>query len=228
VNRYLYLVKNLRAIYIPIDDKEQDNRVSKLLKKFYRYRIVGVPVWYCKGEQNICDTKPFYKLDEFDELERILDHLFRNEWLKNTVVSSYFVVPIVSGFKQLNNIIKCIEPVVEYRHSGDIEERDIKFNIRLGDYAMTDFLNDLISFTKEMLSEDMPFEQLAKLRADRMKDDFNKRYWRLIESNEKRGSEISLTILYIDVFKSLYDYGISIGIINKFPLLFNASIIILL
>lgn len=233
MHKYLYLVKNMRCIFVPFKGKSL-NSVIKFLRKNYRNRCVGIPRWFLEENADLPGKKPFVEIDFLDKTkEQILSST--GPILKTIILSCHYVVPIISVM-EFNEIINDKEgTIINFSFSGQLSDRDKKFNIRLGDYAMTDFLIELVEETKNWIEGSSNgtarIDGLLSIREEKIRNDFEKRFWRLSKGgNNSRGK--TLIVVYFDPLRYMFSQGYSCdiiaGLLKKFPHLFNVCIMLLL
>lgn len=167
---FLYLIKNLRGI-LYFSPKVDPSKELNWLKKKFRYRDLG-----------ISET---IKIEGAWQRLKILKKIVDNPALDSLYLASLYVAPlIILKEESLEEFEECI--VASKKFTGTLSDRDIKFNIRLVNYAITDFYEKAIELA---LKQD--FEGRSKLA---IKD--IKRYWRMEEN--KKGKTV---IVYLDPLK---------------------------
>jgi len=164
---YLYLVKNLRGIIYFSKGVEPGLELDWLKRKF-RYRILGI-------SQNLevkTNWKRLHVLPRIEDDPR-LDSLFQ---------ASKFICPLLvlkeDSLGDLRNLI-----IAELKTEENLDNRDLKFNIRLANYSITDFYLKAIELAKKRDIEGRKELALKDL----------KRFWRIKESAGGR-----TLIAYID------------------------------
>lgn len=163
----LYLVKNLRGVIYLSKDVSPEKEVEWLKRKF-RYRELGVSE----------TLKLKLKWKKLLTLPRIVE----NPVLDSLVQASSFVCPLIvlkeESLKDFKNAIVAILKTTE-----KLGDKDLKFNLRLANYAITDFYVKSIELA---LQSDLDGrERLAK------KD--LKRFWRIPENTNGK-----TLVAYID------------------------------
>ncbi len=155
--QYLYLVKNLRGI-VYFSQGLDVNKELDWLKRKFRYRDLGI-------SETLKLEKKWKKLIELPQIveDPALDSLFQ--------ASRFLCGLIVLKEKSLDDFRKGI--IVKLKTNEKLSDKDLKFNLRLLDYAITDFYLESIELGKKS-----NLEGRRKLAEEDLK-----RYWR-IESDE--------------------------------------------
>ncbi|MEM2093292.1 MAG: hypothetical protein QXE16_03305 [Candidatus Bathyarchaeia archaeon] len=167
VAKHLYLVKNLRGIIYFSEDFDVKQEISWLKSKF-RYRELG-------ASEILGIGSTWKKL-------LILPNIVENRELDSILQASRFLCPlIVLKEKSLEKLEEAI--IARLKTKDKFSDRDLKFNIRLVNYAITDFYLKSLELAKAL---DM--EGRKKLAEKDLK-----RFWR-IKADEK-GKTI---IAYLD------------------------------
>ncbi len=218
-HQFLYLVKNLRAVAF-LDssiDAEENLALLKWLGVRYRNRRVG----FC-GVLNVnsfpIDIRkrlarppfvPLFVPNEIMEMGSNFRLMEDNLW-QQMLAAAFYVSPLVGVLS--NNTLVENHPACIWSSGalGVADDRDRKFNIRLGDYAMTDFLQDLLPATLNRIANLPADDQKRTLLAERLQravEDGRKRYWRLFESSAatEGESEENIAIYYLDPLKFLLE-----------------------
>jgi len=160
-----YFVKNLRGIVYFKGEVCCDNEI-KWLKRHFKYRSLGIHKDLWKEDLN------FVKLEL-----RKYESKFKNLALKSLLLASYYLVPlIILKIQSLQDFEDFL--VYEFKIKEKLEDREIKRNIRLVNYSITDYC------LKKENHEDL------------IKSDL-KRFWRLKESKDGKPF-----IAYLDATKA--------------------------
>lgn len=168
---YLYLVKNLRGI-IYFSDKSKAEKEIEWLKRKFRYRKLGIAK----------SLKEKSKLKLWDKLE-ILSLPFEvnlklNSEIESMLLASSFLSPLLilkeETLTKLSNFL-----ILGLKTKEVLDDRELKRNIRLANYSITDFYLKAIKADRK--------EKVKIAREDL------KRFWRIKESKE--GKSI---IVYLD------------------------------
>ncbi len=164
---YPYLVKNLRGI-VYFSEKVNAEKELEWLKKKFRYRDLGVSETLKLKEK----WKRLITLSRIDE----------NPAIDSAFQASFFLCPlIILKEKSLRDFEKGI--VAKLKTSQKLSDKELKFNLRLVNYSITDFYLKAIELGKK--------HDLEKRKELAEKD--LKRFWRIEES--KKGKVL---IAYID------------------------------
>lgn len=233
MHRYLYLMKNMRCIFVPYGG-ESLNHAIKFIRKSYRNRCVGVPRWFLEGNAELIGKKPFVEINLSDELKEQLPSP-DDSVLKTVILSCHYIVPIVSTREFIRTIKDREGTIINFSFSGQLDDRDKKFNIRLGDYAMTDFLIELVEETRNWFEKNpngtSKIETLFSIRKEKIKSDFKKRFWRLSDT-ENHPPEEFFSVIYFDPLRDMlsqsYSYNTIANLTKKFSHLLNACVMLLL
>jgi len=170
-SEYLYLVKNLRGI-IYFSDKSKAEKEIEWLKRKFRYRKLGIAK----------SLKEKSKLKLWDKLE-ILSLPFEvnlklNSEIESMLLASSFLSPLLilkeETLTKLSNFL-----ILGLKTKEVLDDRELKRNIRLANYSITDFYLKAIKADRK--------EKVKIAREDL------KRFWRIKESKE--GKSI---IVYLD------------------------------
>lgn len=164
---YLYLVKNLRGI-IYFSEKVEVERELDWLRRKFRYRELGI-------SENLKIEKTWKKLVVLPRIERdpVLDSLFQ--------ASSLLCPLIILKQESLKDFEKGI--IAELRTKKKLNDRELKFSLRLVNYSITDFYLRAIK-----LGKNFNLDERKKLAEKELK-----RFWRVKKSEEGR-----VLIVYID------------------------------
>jgi hypothetical protein len=164
---HLYLVKNLRGIIYTSKNVSPEVELEWLKKKF-KYRILGV-------SETLNLSLKWSRL-------LILPKIVEDPALDSLFQASRFVAPLIilkeKSLKDFKNAI-----VVSLKTKEKLDDKDLKFNIRLVNYAITDFYLNSIELA---LQSDI--EGRKKLAEKDLK-----RFWRI--SRSTKGKTL---ITYID------------------------------
>lgn len=170
-SEYLYLVKNLRGI-IYFSNKSKAEKEIEWLKRKFRYRKLGIAK----------SLKEKSKLKLWDKLE-ILSLPFEvnlklNLEIESMLLASSFLSPLLilkeETLTKLSNFL-----ILGLKTKEVLDDRELKRNIRLANYSITDFYLKAIKADRK--------EKVKIAREDL------KRFWRIKESKE--GKSI---IVYLD------------------------------
>ncbi|RLE11470.1 hypothetical protein DRI96_06130, partial [Candidatus Aerophobetes bacterium] len=130
-SEYLYLVKNLRGI-IYFSDKSKAEKEIEWLKRKFRYRKLGIAK----------SLKEKSKLKLWDKLE-ILSLPFEvnlklNSEIESMLLASSFLSPLLilkeETLTKLSNFL-----ILGLKTKEVLDDRELKRNIRLANYSITDF-----------------------------------------------------------------------------------------
>ena len=199
MHEFLYLVKNLRGILVlPATNAVDPEPLIKWLGLRYRNRKIG----YCLLGARTGDTEtteaatstalrrlqkqPFVALSLPKEFEELV-HLFPaplQPWLTQAFLSNLYGGPLILPATVMADTIPAAGIHRSLLVDAELSHTDLKFNIRLADYAMTDFLQSLIPGTLAELAPAASAGDLAgllELRRAAAEGDGNARYWRLLE-----------------------------------------------
>jgi hypothetical protein len=167
VPKQLYLVKNLRGIIYFSKNVSVESELEWLKKKF-KYRVLGIS----ETIKAQVEWKRLLTLEKIVE-DPVLDSLFQ---------ASKFVSPLIilkeKSLKDFKNAV-----IVSLKANEKLDDRKLKFNIRLVNYAITDFYLKSIELA---LQHDL---QARKKLAE--KD--LRRFWRIPQSSKGK-----TLIAYID------------------------------
>ncbi len=156
--RFLYLVKNLRGILYYSEQREQE---LDWLKRKLRYREVAI-------SETLPMPSKWRKLVVLPKIEDdpVIDTLLN--------ANRYIVPLILLGTSALKSLKKGI--VAELKTKQKFSDRELKFNLRLVNYAITDFYVKSIE-----LAEKQRLREREKLARTDLK-----RFWRI--QQDPRGS----------------------------------------
>jgi len=165
--QYLYLVKNLRGIIYFSKEVDPSRELNWLRRKF-RYRDLGV-------SENLGIEVKWKKLVILPPVvdDPALDSLYQ--------ASRFLCGLILLKERSLEDFRRAV--VAEWRTKEELSDRDLKFNLRLIDYAVTDLYLRSIELGKKG-----DLEGRKKLALEDLK-----RYWRV--KSEESGRTL---IAYID------------------------------
>ena len=162
-----YLIKNLRGIVYHSNNIDPKDEINWLKRKF-KYRELGI-------SENL---KAYSKWKRLVVLPRIV----QDAVLDSVLQASRFLCPLLvlkeQSLSSLENAI-----IARLRTNEKLSDKDLKFNIRLVNYAITDFYIKSIELGKQSNMESR--KELAK------KD--LKRFWRIKTSEDGK-----TLIAYID------------------------------
>ncbi|MEM2335954.1 MAG: hypothetical protein QXR79_00290 [Candidatus Bathyarchaeia archaeon] len=166
-HQHLYLVKNLRGIIYLSRDVSPEKEVEWLKRKF-RYRELGVSE----------TLKLELKWKKLLTLPKIVD----NPVLDSLILASSFVCPLIvlkeESLKDIENAV-----VASLKTKEKLGDKDLKFNLRLVNYAITDFYTKSIELA---LHSDLDGRK-------RLAEKDLKRFWRIPENTSGK-----TLIAYID------------------------------
>ncbi|MEM0007482.1 MAG: hypothetical protein QXP16_02360 [Candidatus Bathyarchaeia archaeon] len=166
-HQHLYLVKNLRGIIYLSRDVSPEKEVEWLKRKF-RYRELGVSE----------TLKLELKWKKLLTLPKIVD----NPVLDSLILASSFVCPLIvlkeESLKDFENAV-----VASLKTKEKLGDKDLKFNLRLVNYAITDFYTKSIELA---LHSDLDGRK-------RLAEKDLKRFWRIPENTSGK-----TLIAYID------------------------------
>ncbi|KYH42807.1 MAG: hypothetical protein AYL33_000300 [Candidatus Bathyarchaeota archaeon B63] len=218
--RYVSLLKNLRGVAFFDPDAPFPLEEVKWLKKRYKYRNIGIPqslMAAIKPEmRNLLRGRPFEVLDsplpEIEELIRRVSEA-RPEFPRYvieslTLTSCYVNALIILGRESL----PILDPFIAWalRSTAELDEVEVKRNLRIIGYAITDFHNEnseeaygMLRSTAERIrrGEDPAevrgeIEEFTEERGRLARDDGEKRFWRLRQAG---GGEERIVIAYLDL-----------------------------
>ncbi|MEM3597096.1 MAG: hypothetical protein QXJ53_03080 [Candidatus Bathyarchaeia archaeon] len=165
----LYLVKNLRGILYFSCDIDPKVEIDWLKGKF-RYREIGV------------SESLGMKLNQKWKKLAVLPKIEDDETLDSLLQASKFICPLIILKEESLNAFKNAV-VVSLKTKEKLSDKDLKFNIRLVNYAITDFYLKSIELAK--LSDMDGRRKLAEQDL--------KRFWRIKPSEEGK-----TMIAYVD------------------------------
>jgi hypothetical protein len=129
----LYLVKNLRGVVFFSREVNPEAEV-KWLKRKFKYRELGI-------SENLKLTDKWKKLV-------ILPRIEENEVLDSLFQASRFICPlIILKEKSLNTFNKAV--VARLKTEEKLSDKDLKFNLRLANYSITDFYLKSIQLARQ-------------------------------------------------------------------------------
>jgi hypothetical protein len=218
--RYVSLLKNLRAVAFLDPDVQFPHEEVRWLKKRYRYRNVGISQSLMAalkpGTRDLLKGKPFEVLDpplpEIEELMKIIQELEPGvpEYVIESLIltSCYVNALVVLGRESL----PVLDPLIAWalRSTAELNEVEVKRNLRIIGYAITDFHNENAGKAYEVLrstaekikkGEDpsevrREIEKFTEERKRLARVDGEKRFWRLRRAS---GEEERMVIAYLDV-----------------------------
>ncbi|MDQ7054398.1 MAG: hypothetical protein Q9P14_16465 [candidate division KSB1 bacterium] len=222
MHEFLYLVKNLRGILVlPVTNAADPEPLIKWLGLRFRNRKIG---YYLPGARarnreaaeptssialKRLQKQPFVALSLPKELEELV-HQFSapfRPWLTQAFLANLYGSPLILPAATMAETIPAAGIHWSLAVDAELSAADLKFNIRLADYAMTDFLQSLIPGT---LAELVPAASagdlagLLELRKAAAEGDGNARYCRLLElSPDATGPH--LQVMYFDWLPLLAD-----------------------
>jgi len=162
-----YLIKNLRGIVYHSNNIDPKDEINWLKRKF-KYRELGI-------SENL---KAYSKWKRLVVLPRIV----QDAVLDSVLQASRFLCPLLvlkeQSLSSLENAI-----IARLRTNEKLSDKDLKFNIRLVNYAITDFYIKSIELGKQSNMES---------RKEMAKKDL-KRFWRIKTSEDGK-----TLIAYID------------------------------
>jgi hypothetical protein len=218
--RYVSLLKNLRAVAFLDPNVPFPHEEVKWLKKRYRYRSVGISqslTSALKPEmRRTLKEKPFEILDpplpEIAELMKTIQELepgIPAYVIESLILTSCYVNALVVLGRQSLSILG---PLIIWalRSTAELDEVEVKRNLRIIGYAITDFHNEnskraygMLRETAEKIKkgEDQSgvkgeIEKFINERKRLAMVDGEKRFWRLRQAG---GEEERIVIAYLDV-----------------------------
>ncbi len=223
-NQYLYLVANVKGV-VAAADPYMNEALLKLLARKFRYRRVGVV-----GAGELAGASfPQLKKHPFVNLELPFPVPFSESYFssKNTaflfktvLICSMYLAPLITtyGKRFVPEEFAC-KTAIFYLENIQVDETDLKFNLRLGDYIMTDvastFMQDVYRWLKSPASLNSEgLSQFLKQREAAMVADARSRFWRLLE-NPKPGRTYALAFEYIDPLSWFFQSGLFQVWLNK-------------
>jgi len=148
---FLHLVKNLRGILYFEEGRERE---FEWLKRKFRYRELGV-------SELLDRPKGWAKLV-------VLPRLGRDPVLDTLLLANRYIAPVILlGESSLRPFRKIV--VAELRTRQRLGDRELKFNLRLVDYAITDFYVKAVELAREGRMEERKRLAESDLR----------RFWRI-------------------------------------------------
>ncbi len=216
LHAFLSILKNVKGcIFFNYDLEGKFIDEIGWLSKRFRYRNLGYAQSLMQaaknGERDLISRKPFvelpYPVDEIMEFRNLLTELFNGMEIEidTLILASVYVTPvIVIGIESLEKLNKFIV----YRKSSTamLDERELKRNIRLVNYAIIDFhhimgLDALSSLKKYAEEKDANFlGKVVENRRRMIEEDCEKRFWRL---NVEGITEERDVIVYLDIYTLL-------------------------
>ncbi|MEM2925538.1 MAG: hypothetical protein QXJ68_07620 [Methanocellales archaeon] len=188
---YPYLVKNLRGV---IYYSKQVNPESELkwLKKKFRYRELGI-------SENLKLKKQWKKLITLPKIEATPE-------LDSLIQASKYICPLLILKEESLRDFKDL--IIAELKTNEIEEKALKFNLRLVNYSITDFYLKSIEFARQ--------DNLSARR--KLAEEDLKRFWRIKTSEKGKtliayidpllDKEIKLKIKNLSIIPSLIlDFG---------------------
>lgn len=183
---YARLVKNLRAVILFLPgDREVDHRINWLKKRFH-YRNLGVPPslyidkLYRDSGRNVF-RKLYYPVIELRELSEIITSLgYPDIFVEALMLASTYISPL---FILSKKFIKLVDKYSIHRIPicKELDVRDWKLHMRIADYSILDFYEEMIDLNIEYIESLNNLEKrrsvLEKRRIIVEKD--SKRYWRI-------------------------------------------------
>ncbi len=206
--RYIFLVKNLRGVFIPLDGEEA-SRLSSWLARRFRYRDVGVSGetvrLYPDAFQGRLDGNPFHVIDYPIDAARRAGEAYVKALEEQGVprlvgesvaLSLYYASPLLASSKLLNLLED--RGLIAYTVRGPkLSRQDARLHMRIAGYTVLDSLVALSERARECICNGKcSRDQLLNERREFMEKDA-KRYWRV----ESKGEEPILA--YLDPLKTL-------------------------
>ncbi len=218
MHEFLYRVKNLKGILV-LPGTTDPEPLIKWLGMRFRNRHIGC--WYAgseAGESGDPTLAPFWKRLQkppfvFLALPAPLTSLTEqlqtasSGWLSQVFLANLYCTPLIFPANAVSEIVPAEGLVWSCRARSTLSNSDLKFNIRLADYAMTDFLHSLIPGTlAELLSLKSSREvgELLERRKTSAEGDAAARFWRLLEPSSSANA-IQLQVVYYDWLHWLTD-----------------------
>jgi|Deesub1362B_J571_1020462.scaffolds.fasta_scaffold02748_5 hypothetical protein len=206
---YVYLLKNLRGILWCSPEDSSSLVIVKWLARHYRNRKIGfISVHSQKSLPEEFEEKlqkaPFVPLF-FEQVPaffpgKTLPALSDIE--EAILFSTLFTSPLIGTMTDFETLRSSPFSVWSLRLDTTLDHRNLKFNIRLGDYAMTDFLLTAVSHCKTVLQKGQSAEVLLEWRQKTAQEDGETRYWRLREV-EPVCDAGAIGIVYLDPVRSI-------------------------
>ncbi len=214
-HEFLYLIKNLRCLlFLPQElELEPGKDVITWLARHYRYRLVGIEESLTSRssdgkQENRLQNPPFKALNfarflpeallESGEPARLL--------LNHALVANLLTTPLVTH-RKLAPVVEASGAVVWACHAeNEPDDRNRKFNIRVGDYAMTDFLTTLVPESLRVLTDHDGGESIREVlryRKETAAKDGRTRFWRLLEEGKVGASSEHFWAFYLDPWRVL-------------------------
>lgn len=216
LHAFLSILKNVKGcIFFDYDLEGKFIDEIGWLSKRFKYRNLGYAQSLMQaardGERDLISRKPFielpYPIDEIMEFRNLLTELFNGMEIEidTLILASVYVTPvIIVGIESLEKLDKFI--VYRKGSTAMLDERELKRNIRLVNYAIIDFHNmmglDALSSLKKY-AEEKDTNFLGKVVENRRKiieEDCEKRFWRL---NIEGTVEERDVIIYLDIYTPL-------------------------
>ncbi len=153
--------------------------------------------------------QPFVALSLPKELEELVHHLSAplRPWLTQAFLANLYGSPLILPAAAMADTIPAAGIHWSLAVDAELSAVDLKFNIRLADYAMTDFLQSLIPGTLAELAPAASAGDLAgllELRKAAAEGDGNARYWRLLELPQD-ATGLRFQVAYFDWLPLLAD-----------------------
>ncbi|NOX38851.1 MAG: hypothetical protein GXO78_15070 [Calditrichaeota bacterium] len=216
-NQYLYLVANVKGVIAVTDPYVNEVLLNLLVRKF-RYRRIGVVAAddTAVAQYPQLEKEPFIRL-AFPFPIPFSESHFPSEtaaFLSKTVLlCSLYLAPLITvyGHRFVPETFATEAPIFHLENVR-VDESDLKFNLRLGDYIMTDvastFMQDFYRWLKSTASTSTAdISSFLQQRAAAMVEDARTRFWRLLE-NPTPGRKYALAFEYIDPLPWFLQFGL--------------------
>lgn len=208
-----YLIKNMRGIIVPWKRGERALRVIKWLKKKYRFRILGFDISLIEQWKEVSEffqNKPFTPLkpqiseDFFQQLIKDFEGILKKDFISGLILANNFASPMILVGGEKNWIdLKGFLTVGLIK--DQISQKDLKFHLRVTDYAITDCYLWSINQIDKLLNFDFTEKNLNNIINKRKEftiKDIKERYHRVL-GGEK---ETEYAVTYFDFFTFLTDF----------------------
>ena len=233
-NQFLFLIKNLRGLFLPVNDPDKDAELAVWLGRKFRYRTVGIPSLALShyGHEKLrqkFSKKPFHilELPDWLQIPEKIASLTEPEVWQTIFLSCIYCTPVITSYNFLRDRSHLPFCLWSRENAGAVDDREIRFNLRLAEYAMTDFLQHLETPSPELLRTGENVKEWLAARRTVSADDGSTRFWRLAE--QKNGNPgVRLMVAYLDFWQTLIDHpellSPTASLLETYPVLSNISI----
>ncbi len=189
----LWLLKNLRG-FLYFSKEEFPEEKIKWLKRKFRYRNLGILSTLARKE--ILQKEPFINIAPEDAIHPNIFQKIKDDLHLTLLCASKFVCGLIiigeKAQEEIENLIIC-----EKYLKGEISDKELKFNLRLIDYAGIDLAHSLISRIKPLVKS-RNLEKIYEIQKEVAVKDFEKRFWRIRDKEGKRFVFYLTTIKFLD------------------------------